>query len=69
MRFGRIRERGGVAVPEMDCARCGVSLMAEAFSGPPRVWWSSLEAMHIVAARHGWKDGVCRECQEDPDVR
>jgi hypothetical protein len=56
-------------MPEMDCQSCGVSLMAEAFAGPPRIWWATEGVLSVIAARHGWAEGVCPECQEDRDVR
>lgn len=53
-------------MPAMDCPRCGTSLMAEAFSGPPRLWFASEGVLSVIAARNGWADGLCPECQEDP---
>ena len=51
--------------PAMDCKVCGTSLMAEAFAGPPRVWFATAQMLTLLAERFGWRDGVCRECQED----
>ena len=47
----------------MVCDGCGRSLEGESFVGPPRRWFSQEGVMSVVAARNGWVEGLCPDCQ------
>ena len=54
----------------LTCAGCGIRLIGESFTGPPREWFLTPDVLEIERRKAGWSDDHrCPPCQEAPDVR
>jgi len=56
-------------MPDLSCAGCGLPLLHEQHAGLPTPWFATEGVMSVTAARLGWVDDRCPDCQEVSHVR
>lgn len=54
-------------MPELACAGCGRVLLREQHAYLPTAWFATEGVLSVTAARSGWADDRCPDCQIDHD--
>lgn len=47
----------------LACAGCGLLLLHDQHAAPPTPWFAHEGVMSVVAARLGWSEDRCPDCQ------